>query len=315
MFGKNKDKEAKVKAKPTKVKKERVKNVSKYSNTRKIMVMMVLVIIAVVGINFYSSMQLRDTVDIVKLTAGVPQEGFITEDNMYKDTIIRSEYEKQGVVTLSDGTKRREIVLWEDRQKIMNSFASYFIRANTPIYWDAIGKESPKQYSYLYKMDGELLKLNLDAGQFGEMLVPGDRINVRASYQEQVFTLPTESEFMMQQQTGIQPQTVIKRQIKLFNNVAVLDILNSKGESIFDIYYSLLAMPKNVQQEKVASDEFQKSVQPAQILLNVTPEEADRYMEIQSNGPTYLMTLLPRTSSNAITEMLNELATGLTRNN
>lgn len=315
MFGKNKNKESKINPKPTKVKKERVKNVSKYSNTRKIIIMMVLVIVAVVGINFYSSMQLRDTVDIVKLKSGVPQEGFITEDNMYKDTMIRSEYEKQGIVTLSDGTKRREIVLWEDRNKIVNTFASYYIRANTPVYWDAIGKESPKQYSYLYKMDGELLKLNLDAGQFGEMLVPGDRINVRAAYQEQVFTLPTEEEFMLQQQTGIQPQTVVKRQIKLFNNVAVLDILNSKGESIFDIYYSLLAMPKNVQMETIQSDEFQKSVQPSQILLNVTPEEADRYMEIQSKGPTYLMTLLPRTSSNAITEMLNELSVGLTRNN
>ena len=232
MFGKNKNKESKINPKPTKVKKERVKNVSKYSNTRKIIIMMVLVIVAVVGINFYSSKQLRDTVDIVKLKSGVPQEGFITEDNMYKDTMIRSEYEKQGIVTLSDGTKRRAIVLWEDRNKIVNTFASYYIRANTPVYWDAIGKESPKQYSYLYKMDGELLKLNLDAGQFGEMLVPGDRINVRAAYQEQVFTLPTEEEFMLQQQTGIQPQTVVKRQIKLFNNVAVLDILNNKGEYI-----------------------------------------------------------------------------------
>lgn len=303
----------KVKTENTKVKKERVKNVSKYSKTVRLIFLLALVVAVVIGINIVSSRALRETVDIVKVKSGVPQEGIITEDLMYKDTMQKGEYEKQGIVTLSDGSKKRAIVLWDDRAKIINSFASYYIRENTPIYWDAIGKETPKQYSYLYKMDGELLKLNLPANQFGEMLVPGDRINVRAAYQEQVYTLPTESEFMMQQQTGIQPQTTVKRQIKLFNNVAVLDILNSNGESIFDIYYNLLAMPKNQQIKVAATDDFRQSVVPSQILLNVTPEEADMYMNIQSYGPTYMMTLLPRTSSNAITELLNELSTGFAR--
>ena len=42
-------------------------------------------------------------------------------------------------------------------------------------------------------------------------------------------------------------------------------------------------------------------------------QQADRYMSIQSSGPTYMMTLLPRTSSNAITEVLNELQVGFAR--
>lgn len=306
-------KKNKVKVENTKVKKERVKNVGKYSKTVRISIMLVLVVVAVIGINVFSSRALREAVDVVKVSSGIPQEGIITEDLLYKDSMQKGEYEKQGIVTMSDGSKKRAIVLWEDRAKVVNAFASYYIRQNTPIYWDAIGKETPKQYSYLYKMDGELLKLDLPADLFGEMLVPGDRINVRAAYQEQVFTLPTESEFLMQQQTGIQPQTTVKRQIKLFNNVAVLDILNGKGESIFDIYYKLLAMPKNQQMEYAASDEFRSKVEPSQILLNVTPEEADMYMNIQSYGPTYMMTLLPRTSSNAITELLNELSTGFAR--
>ena len=163
-------------------------------------------------------------------------------------------------------------------------------------------------------MDGELLKISMDAGTFGQMLVPGDHINVRAAYSEQVYTLPTEEEFLLQQQTGISPQTAVRRQILLFNNVAVLDMLNSNGESIFDKYYELLALPKNKQLEMVQSEEFIESVQPSEILLNVTPEEADRYMSIQSYGPSYMMTLLPRTSSNAITEVLNELQIGFARN-
>lgn len=305
----------KLKPQKEKVKRERVKNVSKFGKTVRTMVFLFLVVVAVLGINWYTSKELRDTVEVVKLSSSVPQEGLINADLMYKDTMLTQEYEKIGVVTLADGSKKRAIVLWEDKDKIVNAFASYYIRENTPVYWDMIGKESPKKFSYLYKMDGELLKLNIKADQFGEMLVPGDRINVRAAYTEQVYTLPSQAEFQLQQQTGIQAQTSVRQQILLFNNVAVLDMLNSNGESIFDIYYNLLAKPKNVQQETINSEDFIARVKPTHILLNVTPEEADRYMSIQSNGPQYMLTLLPRTSSNAITELLNELSTGFSRTN
>ena len=296
-----------------KVQKSKLKNVAKFSRTRNLMILIFLVVAGVIGLNFASSMALRDTISVVNFISAVPQDGIIKLDNMVETQMSKSEYERQGIVTLSDGTQRRAIVTWDERELINNTYASYYIRQNTPVYWDAIGNETPKQYSYLYNMDGELLKVSMDASTFGQMLVPGDHINVRAAYTETVYTLPTEEEFMLQQQTGIAPQTAVKRQILLFNNVAILDILNSNGESIFDKYYELLALPKDQQATVINSEEFIESVQPSEILLNVTPEEADRYMSIQSSGPTYMMTLLPRTSSNAITEVLNELATGFAR--
>ena len=296
-----------------KVQKSKLKNVSKFSRTRNLMILIFIVVAGVIGLNFASSMALRDTISVVNFISAVPQDGIIKLDNMVETQMSKSEYERQGIVTLSDGTQRRAIVTWDERELINNTYASYYIRQNTPVYWDAIGNETPKQYSYLYNMDGELLKVSMDASTFGQMLVPGDHINVRAAYTETVYTLPTEEEFMLQQQTGIAPQTAVKRQILLFNNVAILDILNSNGESIFDKYYELLALPKDQQATVINSEEFIESVQPSEILLNVTPEEADRYMSIQSSGPTYMMTLLPRTSSNAITEVLNELATGFAR--
>lgn len=295
--------------------KVKVQSVAKYSQSKKIGFLLAGVILVVVIINFISSYALRQTIDVVKLKASVPQDGVILTENIVKDSMLKAEYEKQGLYKLSDGTQKRAIVLWDDRNKIVNTYASYYIRQNTPVYWDSISKETPKKYSYLYKMDGELLKLDIKADQFGEMLVPGDRINVRASFTEQNFTLPSEQDFMLQQQIGIQSQTSVQKQIKLFNNTSVLDILNSKGESIFDIYYQLLALPKAQQRTSLASKDFQESVKPAQILLNVTPEEADMYMAIQNKGPNYMMTLLPRTSSNLITEALNELQTGFARSN
>lgn len=289
------------------------KTAAKYSKTFKISLILGIIVGLVLILNVASSFALKQTVDIVKLDTNVPQDGRVTQEHMVKDTMLKKEYEKQGVYTLADGTKKRAIVLWEDRGRIQNAYASYYIRKDTPLYWDSLTKESPKEYSYLYKMDGELLKLDLEATQFGKMLVPGDKINVRASYTETDYTLPDEKTFQMQQQMGMSNQNTTQRNIKLFNNVTVLDILNAQGESIFDIYYKLLALPKATQQEMVATDTFKQQVEPQQILLNVTPEEADQYMQIGNKSPKFMMTLLPRTSGNLITEALNELQIGFQR--
>lgn len=267
----------------------------------------------VILLNVVSSFAMRQTVDIVKLNTNVPQDGRVTQEQFVKDTMVKREYEKQGTYTLADGTKRGSIILWKDKDRIQNAYASYYIRKGTPVYWDSLTKESPKEYSYLYKMDGELLKIDMEADQFGQMLVPGDKINVRVSYTENEYKIPDEKTFTIQQQTGIQAETTVQKNSKLFNSVTVLDILNGQGESIFDVYYKLLALPKQKQQETLASEEFKKKVTPSQILLNVTPEEADQYMQINNKSPKFMMTLLPRTSGNLITEALSELELGFQR--
>lgn len=294
-----------------KIKKEKAQNVSNYSRSRNIILLLVSVVVIVIAVNIVSSLQLRKTISVVSLNSSVVQGGLITMDNMSELVMTNADYERLGI---DEASKKRQIVLWEEREALVNKYASYYIRRGTPVYLDSISTDSSKQYSYLYNMDGELLKISMSADTFGLMLVPGDHINVRAAYSEAIYTLPTENELILQQQTGISPQSSVKKQILLFNNVAVLDILNKAGESIYDKYYEVLAMPKSKQAEVLNSEDFRDAVEPAEILLNVTPEEADRYMSIQANGPTYMMTLLPRTSSNAITEMLNELAVGYARN-
>ncbi|HBG2133301.1 TPA: hypothetical protein KPJ62_003663 [Clostridioides difficile] len=287
-------------------------NSNSSKNAKKIFFLIALCIL-IIGSNIISNALLNKTVDIVTFKTALPQDARVTESNMVKTKMVKAEYEKQGIMKFSDGSKKRTIVLWEDRNKIKNAYASYYIRQNTPVHWDSLSKDTPKQLAYLYKMDGELLKLDIKADQFGEMLVPGDKINVRAAYTDQVYTLPSEEAYKMQQEAGIQPNTAIQRKVKLFNNAVVIDILNSDGASIFDIYYKLLALPKAKQQEIIATEDFKTSVKPVQILLNVTEEEADNYMDIEAKGANYMMTLLPRTNGNIITDALNNLQTGFTR--
>ena len=97
----------------------------------------------------------------------------------------------------------------------------------------------------------------------------------------------------------------------LFSEVTILDMLNGSGSSVFDIYYQYIAMTKAEQQAALQDEGFLSSVQPASILLECTSEEVERYMQLQSVGATYQMTLLPRTSSSSITDSLSDIQTAL----
>ena len=107
-----------------------------------------------------------------------------------------------------------------------------------------------------------------------------------------------------------EPLTVGRREM-LFSEVQVLDMLNSDGNSIFDIYYDYISKSKSKQQELLKDSKFLKSIEPDTILLEVTAEEADRFMQISAYNPKYLMTLLPRTGSNSIIDSLADIQAAL----
>lgn len=287
----------------------------KMTKNKQTLMAIIVLLVAVLGVMTINNILLRQEVEIVVLKTAVPQEGRITSANIEKGVMTKAELDARGTYKSADGTVKAAIVPWSERGTIENAYASYYLRENTPIYWDSLSKETPKKYSYLYKMDGELLKVDIEADQFGRMLVPGDHVNIRIAYDENIGTLMNTDEYNTMKVTGVSPQTTGTMQTKLFNNVAILDILNDDGESIFDLYYELLALPKSQQQELINDEDFRERVLPVQILLNVTPEEADYYMSVMRKNPTMLMTLLPRTGSNLITEALNDLETGFARNN
>lgn len=104
-----------------KMKKEKpvkTKSSSKFAREIRVILILFVVVAVVIAVNFASSYALKQTVEVVKLKSAVPQDGMITEDIMYRDTMLIDEFEKQGVLQLSDGSKKRAIVLWEDRVRL-----------------------------------------------------------------------------------------------------------------------------------------------------------------------------------------------------
>lgn len=272
-----------------------------------VFIVLVFVIVIVLAINIWTSAGLKETVQVVHLKDSVAQNQMITATNMEPAEMYAAEFQKVGEVTLSDGSKRSAVVRWEERESIIGGYAAYYIRKGTPIYWDSLTHETQRSNSYLYQMDGELLKIAVSADVFGEMVVPGDRVNIRCIYTENTYSLPTVAEYEAMQQLGLTMDTTKEVQCMLFSDVTILDMLNSEGESIFDIYYDLINHSTAEQQVMLESAEFKEKTAPSQILLCVTAEEADMYMRIQNKSPQYMLTLLPREGSNLILDALAAL--------
>ena len=273
-------------------------------------------IIFVCVLTAISAAENKKTITVCRISTDSPisANSLITEDKLVAYDMYYKEFEQYGTMKFNDGTTRSTIVRWADKDAVIGKrYAAYYMREGTLLFWDSTLKDQTRKNSYLYSMSGELLNIKMTTTQdFGDMVVPGDSLNIRAVYQATVYNLPTVEAYQLSQEDGAEVTGVEKTYNELlFSEVQILDMLNSSGSSIFDIYYEYIAMTKAQQQAALADDGFLESVKPASILVEVTSEEVERYMALQAAGAQYQMTLLPRTSSSSITESLSEIQTAL----
>lgn len=263
-----------------------------------------------------ASAESRKTIAVVRLKDDISANALITDDMIEVYDMYYKEYEQYGTMEFSDGTTRSTIVTWNMRDKVVGQrYAAYYLRGNTVLFWDSTIKDQTRKNSYLYSMSGELLNIQMTTtDDFGDMVVPGDSLNIYATYSETNYDLPSEEQYKYQVESGTSNGTSGVEQTKtelMFSEVQILDMLNGNGQSIFDIYYEYISKTKSEQQALLSDDSFLENVQPASILLEVTSEEVERYMKLQANGASYQMTLLPRKSSSSITDSLSDIQTAL----
>lgn len=277
----------------------------------------VCVVIFICVMTAISSAETKKTITVVRIKGDSPisSNALITENMIEAYDMYYKEFEQYGTMKFSDGSTRSTIVRWSDKDLVVGQrYASYYLREGTILFWDSTIRDQTRKNSYLYSMSGELLNINMTTtGDFGDMVVPGDSLNIRATYTAEVYNLPTEEEYRLNTESGTTQSgpTEITRTDLLFSEVTILDMLNGEGQSVFDIYYDYISATKAQQAAMLNDQGFLASVQPASILLEVTSEEVERYTRFQSMGATYQMTLLPRTSSSSITDSLSEIQTAL----
>lgn len=292
-------------------------NASRSKNRLLGIIIAACVIVFICIMTAISSAETKKTITVVRIKSDTPisANSLITDDMLEAYDMYYKEFQQYGTMKFSDGSTRSTIVRWNDKDLVVGKrYAAYYMRGGTVLFWDSTISDQTRKNSYLYSMSGELLNIQMTTTQdFGDMVVPGDTLNVRATYTAKVYNLPTEQEYKLNSANGAASSDGIEitKTDSLFSEVTILDMLNSSGNSIFDIYYQYIAATKAEQQAMLNDDGFLQSVQPASILVECTAEEVEHYMKLQAAGASYQMTLLPRTSSSSITDSLSEIQTAL----
>lgn len=273
------------------------------------------VIVFVTIMTAISTAENKKTITVVKLKddVSISANSLITDDMIEAYDMYYKEFKQYGTMKFSDGSTRSTIVRWQDRDLVVDRrYAAYYMRQGTVLFWDSTISDQTRKNSYLYSMTGELLNIQMNTvDDFGDMVVPGDTLNIRAVYTKTYYNLPEEEEYMLSNGEGYGEGVQMETSEMLFSEVTILDMLNSSGNSVFDIYYEYIAATKAEQAAMLKDESFLESVQPSSILLEVTSEEVEHYMELQKAGATYQITLLPRDGSSSITDSLSEIQSAL----
>ncbi|MCL2633131.1 MAG: flagellar biosynthesis protein FlgA [Oscillospiraceae bacterium] len=229
----------------------------------------------------------RDTISVVRIRSNIPANSVITENDVERYDLIRAEYVE------------KEMILFENvQEEVYGKYSAYFLRGKTVLYKDQLTEEKPLRNEWLYSLsEGEEVVTIpykfIEAG--GSILLPGDVIRIRVTYEADMYDLLGEEVVFHY----IDPRsgTVIKTDI-LFDSIVVKDMLNSNGNSVYELYKEVMRLDDKQRESVMQSKEFLASIKPAALVLAGTAEDMERYAAFNAaiGSGNFLITILSRTS-------------------
>lgn len=261
------------------------------NQSKKNMMLVAVVAVTVLLIIWVYAMgrKAEDTVSVVMWNTPIYKNQTITDSMMTEYKMLKGEFEKYAV-TANDGSKTRRIVLWEEKDKLINTFAAYSLQQDTiAMIKDVITSRTDNSDAVLYSFPGKnivQLEVGSDALQsFKAYLEPGDRINITA-----IYTVENKADI-----DGYENETVeTTQQQTVFKDIMLADLLNSSGNSILDIYASYNEMTQYQQASMDSSETFQDSVTPSTMLVALTPEEEALYYDYLSKDSVEFVVSMPQ---------------------
>lgn len=268
--------------------KVRATNPDKNNSKKNILIMLIIAVTAVMILWVYSmGKKAESTVSVVMYAQDIYKNQVITEDMLKEYKMLTGEFEKYAADG-SNGNKVRRIVLWEERNKMINTFAAYSLHQETiAMIKDVVNSRIDNSDSVLYSFPGKhIIDLDVAEGQlqtFKTFLQPGDKINITA-----VFTSSEKDE------NG--EDVELFREETVFKDIMIADLLNQQGSSILDIYASYNEKTVYQQANLDASDAFKDSVTPKSMLVALTPEEEVLYYQYLARDGVEFKISLPQRS-------------------
>jgi hypothetical protein len=245
----------------------------------------------------------KNTVDVLRIKSNEGLAAYvpIAESHIEKYSVIRKEYTD-------------DMVLAEDKENVIGKMPAYFLRKNSILFKDQLVAEKPLRNDWLYRLaeDQEVLTIPydyLEAG--GAVLLPGDKIRIRVSYESEEASGEGGEENPNMVTTRVRGKT-IKTEI-LFEDIEIKDMLNANSHSIYEVYKEVMKLSEDKRRETMRSESFLKSVVPRSLLLAGTKEQMNHYAKFKSaDGKAFLITILSRANSQIVLDQLPGLENEVT---
>lgn len=267
---------------------------TKNQSKKNLYIIAVIVITALLITWVYSmGRKAEETVQVCMTAQNIYKNQVITESMLQPYDMLKGEFEKFATVQ-SDGTKKRRVILWTERDMILNTFAAYPLQANNYCeYRSFIKSRTDNSDNVLYSFPGkEIVPLDIatDALQaFKTFLQPGDRVNVTAIFAQKENIVEDDG---FGGTTTNQVETF--RTEPVFSDIMIADLINSSGDSILDIYADYRDKTVYQQAQLDSSQTFKDSVEPKTLLVALTPEEKERYYDYVSKSNVSFKMSLPQ---------------------
>jgi len=269
------------------------------NSSRKNLVLGIVVAITVVLIIWVYSMgrKAEETVSVVMLAENVYKNQVITDTVLKEYQMLTGEFEKYAVTNEETGQTSRRIVLWDERNILIGTFAAYPLQQDTvAMYNNFVKSRTDNTDNVMYSFPGKNV-VSLEVGEqdldaFKTFLQPGDRINVVALFSED------ETIYIDDGAGGtITEQVETQRQEVVFTDIMLADLLNSSGGSILDLFEEYRDKTVYEQAALDSSDSWKQNTEPSTMLVALTPEEEEIYYQyLNKSGVEFKLSLPQRTN-------------------
>lgn len=272
----------------------------------------------------------QEVISVIRLTRSLKAGDVITEDALAEYAMLKTTYDGLGVVELPDpnnpdrGVKTQVIVPWAQRQDVIGKYMGNYVSKGTYLTTQDITSEVTTRNPWIQTMkeDEEIYTMAFDAGTINTRLIfPGTRLRVRLLQEvpvdkvEELRKLISTAEsanldLIVHESTVIKNGELVEEATAkdafnvaeiVINNITITDMTNAAGESIYDLYCSLLKLPVNQRLkylrtelgENETATSWAQRVTPSTITFILDKDSASRLAEFEQGVGSLKYTILP----------------------
>ncbi len=284
----------------------------------------IVIISLIAGAKLFLDSQ-QEEITVIRLKNDMLAGEVIQENNIEPYKMLKKSYDELGTVvySASDGIKSMKQIIyrWEDKDAVLNKYIAIYTQGGQYLTLKNVTDKKIVRNPWLANVEAteEIYTLPISTeGINTRLLLPGSHLRVRVVIQQKGnpqtntafddaetsevpnVNAPVIGENELDKEAILAAGGTVPVGTVVFDDLTAIDMLNAKGESLFDIYMALSKLPVEERSQYLEttiqgdSNAFQQKVLPASLVLILTKTQATAMAEFENmTGATIKYTILP----------------------